>query len=351
MGTGRKIAVGFLAGLLFFVITIGSLLASLSTVITNPNQLKEVLGRDEVYNAVTTAVLEQPFQSTGNPTAAQVETPDVNQESLKKLINQYLTRDWYKGALSTAADGVYAWLEGKTVVPEFVIPVTTDKAGFQQFIIETVASQYNALPVCMGQEATATEINPLDASCKQAGFTSADVATYIRTNAQDEQFDQLFNNASVNSKEIFGEVTPSTTESSQSAYKLLKRMPLLFMLGTLALIGLLFLTVFNRKRAFKVVGVAILVPTAFVLIGALIGWVAKRNIADSATPISSEGSDAMSKVVGEVIGAFIGKANSQALLYGGVLLVLGIVSLLVHHWLGRTLTTAAKPAVEGQVQK
>lgn len=323
MNVVRIITVPLLSLILFSAIMFGIPAAASSQVITNREEMKLLLGKKSVFESVSATLKTAADQS--NATDEPGVSDGADQVALNRVVDHYLTVETYNRAVNSIVDGTYDFLDGKTTQPTFSVPLTDNKAEFQAFVQNVFIERFNSLPVCPAGSVDAT-YNPLEASCRPANYSSAQVSAFINDASSQPDFQQLYDNASINSEQIFNGAN-SNAAAQQQNWRLFKNLPWIIALIIVLAAGLLGLVFYSRRKSFKAVGWALLVPAGLGFITALI---ARQSFEPAIKYVVKQIQDAgpLKSLLDDLVGTVFKAINSRILLYSGIILIIAI-SLLI----------------------
>jgi hypothetical protein len=275
----RKGLVHILSLLLFVALLDGALATSADLSLTHPDKIENWLKQSQLYDHFVSNVITQAQKSTGS-------TDLSGSVSLSDSVVQQAAKSAFPPALlqqdvNSFLDSNYAWLQGKTSSPNFVINLTQAKQSFAQQVGQYVQVYTASLPVCTpSQLTTAQGIDPLAASCRPAALTPQAAGT--AATQQLANSDNFLSNPVITASSI----NPNVNQSRQGAsgatqnqpyyqklshdrvpqlYRLATKLPLL--LGGLAIIsafGIIFIAP-RKRKGLRRVGI-ILAETGVLLI-------------------------------------------------------------------------------------
>lgn len=341
----RILFVPILVVILLFLSSVGVVVTALSQTITDRDQIKTAISHRSVYDSlkqVTTEGTLFDFEDSQNQyDTEQAGSSDANREAVQQLVNRYLTVDFYNRATTALVDSFYDWFEGKTAQPQFAIPITQDKNEFKNFIADTFVQRYNSLPPCPQATVIDDSFNPLEATCQVPGINSDQVRALIDEQASQPQFQQLFENATLNSDSLASGINPEDSQNIQNGFAVLKNLSWIFPLLFVVTIGLIMLILFNRNRSFKTVSFTILPPATLVLVFSLIGKsLVENRIRRALDSAPSQHSDPINNLITEVVSVLYAAVNNRILLISGLLVLVSASLLGINFWLNKRDTQA-----------
>ncbi|MBI4101171.1 hypothetical protein HY441_01700 [Candidatus Microgenomates bacterium] len=332
----QKIIIGLLALAIFLSITILLPLAATAQTITSRNSVKDLLVSRPIYDLLVKAVDNLPLNEVGaEGEVSEAQDTGFDPEALKQIIDKYFTYEFYQRAASQVVEAVFDWLDGKTDQPTFEIVVVEDQAAFQQFIIDVFVSRYSGLPACASDFELPPNFDPLSADCRPSQVGAEDVRRSLNEQLKSAELDQLFNQATISSQDLLADMDPGSTAQARFFYQLGKKLPLLSGLVIIGLVLLVFLVTFNRHKAFKTVGLTLLLPAGMVLIGTLASWLLRFTIINALTPKATSETQTQVDLLQELSQKIFSRIELKLLLYSLIIVVLGIACLIVQRLINK----------------
>jgi hypothetical protein len=175
----RKGVVYFLSLVLLLSLLGVALATGADSAFSHPNKIEAWLSQSNIYSHFVAQVTSQAQQSTGGNNSSVALTDVEVQQAAKSAFNtQLLQQD-----VNVFIDSNYAWLEGKTSVPDFNIDLGPAKQTFAQTVGSYVATYLNGLPVCsptqLAQLGSTANADPLSLSCRPATLDPQTEGTQI----------------------------------------------------------------------------------------------------------------------------------------------------------------------------
>lgn len=345
----RIIFVPILVALLFLLSSAGVLVTAISQTATNREQIKTLLSQRAIYEGLESAISEGALldfeDNQDKPDPQQDVSSQADKQAIQQIVQQYFTVDLYNRASQTLVDSFYDWFEAKSERPEFAIPITDNKQEFQNFVTSAFVQRYNSLPACPPGTVVDASFNPLESSCQVAGFNSEQIAAFINEQADQPEFQQLFDSATLNSDTFSGDITTEDTENVQFLFKTLKNLTWLFPLLWLITAGTIMLVLFNRNRSFKTVTFSSLPPAFLLLVFSLLGktWT-QSQLTQVSVQDGSQQSSSVDNLLAEVLRSIYGSINNRVLLFSSLIVVISIILLATNYWLIKRNPHAAASA-------
>lgn len=216
---------------LFSVLLLGSLLGtagSTSAVInlTKPKNIEKWLSNSRLYDHFVSNATEQGQKSVG-------ATEDADVTSLSDAAVQDAARSAFSQALIESnvnkfIDSNYAWLEGRTDKPSFVIDLTSAKQSFAEQVGAYVTQHIASLPACTDlPTAQAQAADPLNATCRPPSLSPQ--AAGAQVTEQIAASNQLLDNPVLTAQNI----NPEPGSQSKPYYIKLAHLPKVYQYGKL----------------------------------------------------------------------------------------------------------------------
>jgi hypothetical protein len=316
---------------LFMIVLVAPFIFSITSLVSNKENLKVLVRDSGIYDNVDTIVLEvlkaQTEQQEENGiTQSQEEEFNQRKEQTEQLIKDVVTPEFSRELIENTLDGVYDYLEGKTEK----IVVKMDQEQVEDSFLKVLfsfsglqfesADQIRELPTCTDKQEKELE--------QSGGFESIEDACL----PQDLNLDKLFEESSVR----FGTTTDGgesfditqggidTTEieknfPAREVYQALKVAPLITVLVLLVLTALIIVIVPGWKVGLIFAGVAGLIPSLLSLTLALIlyfGDIITPLILNRTAEISSQNSVLLQNSSTAVVRNMFGKDILYSLIFG-----------------------------------
>ena len=313
----RKSALGLCVSLLFSVLLLFGVMFGLFKVFGSSEPIKNALKDSGVYQSVVGDTLKQvqKEQNAGGEQQLPLDRPEV-----QNIIKTAASPETLQTQVERALDAVYAWLQGKTKKLEFVVELGDVKANLANGVEQYVAQHVASLPVC-GPGTTGNIEDPFNATCRPKGVDTSHVAAEAKNQITNGEF---LKDTKLDASTLKGQDGRSLDQQLAAApqtYKYVKWASYgLGLMAVLLAVGVIFLSVHWRAGLKKV-------AIIFVVIGAMsifFSWLAgfgMQRIAELATePLQKNGLKIAQILAGDV--------RSWWLLYGCILLVLGLGTLI-----------------------
>lgn len=164
-------SVVYLLSSLFFVALLSTVAATNIVTIAKPAKIESLLSRSGLYSSFIDTAVKQAKSSTG-------DTAGSGGFSLSDAAVQQAAQTAFSTALlqknvNNFIDVNYAWLQGKTAKPSFVVDLSSAKQAFAQQIGQYVTAHLASLPVCTYAQSLAYKtLDPLAATCRPASISA-----------------------------------------------------------------------------------------------------------------------------------------------------------------------------------
>ena len=274
----RNGVVYLLSLVLFVALLAGVVASSINYSLAKPAKVEAWLNQSGIYNGFIDSVIKQAQQSTGDSESSSdgVSLSDVAVQQAAKAAFSPAQLQQY---VNTFLDSNYAWLQGKTATPSFVIDLTAAKQQFATQVGQYVTAHLQSLPVCTSQQAAAMQnMDPLTVTCRPSNVNPTTAGQQVTQKLASG--DGFLSNPVITAKTINpngkGNSEPYYQKFSQApkVYQNATRTPFIFAgIAALAAVGVIFIS--NRKRR----GLR-RVATVFILVGLIL--VGTKFAADAA---------------------------------------------------------------------
>lgn len=241
----------WLLSLLLLVTLLGAAFSiSFNRTLGQPEKVKTYLAESRIYDHFVAYVAKQASKSEGDDHSDTVLLSNTAVRAVAKT--SFPSKLIQKGA-DTVIDANYAWLEGKTPKPRFIVDLSKAKETFAQKVGRIVKGYTATLPVCKGEQAARQKnADPLAATCRPKNLTPAQAGA--RTTARLSKTGDFLSNPVITARALDPKGNqkerPYYEKLSQlpAAYQSAKRSP--FILGGLSVLfalGIVFIAVTRRK--------------------------------------------------------------------------------------------------------
>lgn len=262
----RKFGYHTLSVFLFVFLILAAWSAALTITFNKPAKLETWLSQSKLYDHFVATALDQIKKTTEQPSSHSTDNGvglSLSDPGVEQAVKTAVTPDLLQKSVNTFLDANYAWLEGKTVKPEFTIDLTGVKAALAANMGAYAQKRAIGLPKCTNTVQATQQTDPLTATCLPPGVTPAAIAQSAEQQIADSQ-DFLAN--PVITAETFNQTTQNHQSSQTNnqpyyqqlsslpaAYRFATKIPLLVtVLALLTAAGVILLAVPRRKGIRKV---------------------------------------------------------------------------------------------------
>jgi hypothetical protein len=328
----KKAGAGAAAYLLAVVLFTASSAAIFYFVLSQPEKIKSVLKDSGTYSSFVDAVASDIIKHQENPEEQQPgdkteqTTLQLKNPAVQKAVKKAFTPKVLRTNAEKFVDGTYAWLDGTTEEPKFILDFTGSKNILATEIGKHAKKRASKLPPCSFQNIPST-IDPFEIDCLPPGITPAQVGAKT---TQDIRSDKSF---LPNPKITPDNIIPNSQENPFKTSNLPKQfsfMKILFWVLIVFAAALTAAAVFlgaDRLKGLKKAAKSFLAVGVFVaLTPLLLGFFSSRL----------EGSglfgDAVSQQVGlPLLNEFIGAISTVYYIFGGICIVIGVAGFIAVH--------------------
>ncbi len=167
----RKGVVWLLSLLLLAALLGTAFSTSFNRTLGQPEKVKTYLAESRIYDHFVAYVGKQASKSEGDNQSSPISLSDAAVQAAAKT--SFPSKLIQKG-VNAFIDANYAWLEGKTAKPQFMIDLSKQKETFAQRVGRIVKDYTATLPVCKGAEALKQKnVDPLAATCRPKNIKPA----------------------------------------------------------------------------------------------------------------------------------------------------------------------------------
>jgi len=273
---------------LIALVLLGSLLgtaysASINLTLRDPKKVEQWLSESKLYdNFVANAITQ------GQKTVGSVDNKDVaslSDAAIQDAARSTFTPELINSNVNTFVESNYAWLEGKTDKPTFVIDLTEAKQTFAEKVGAYVTTYLSGLPVCTNaQLAQLQNVDPLNATCRPPTVNPQTEGALVTQ--QIIASDELLDNTVLTAQNI----NPDSSAQTQPYYEKLAQLPqayqlgawVPYMFGVIALLGtvvMIFLSS-TKRRGIKRTGIILAIAGVILVITKFSSDVAFKQLED-----------------------------------------------------------------------
>lgn len=241
-------------GLFFSLILFLSLVAGVSSFAFNlsfgtPAKVKTWLAESKIYDSVVSAALNSSQDDGNSDGSVDMKDPVVQQAAKQAFSSQLLQQ-----SANTFIDANYAWLNGKTSVPQFKIDLSVAKDDFATRVGKAVETHLAGLTVCTAQQQAQLQIpvNSLTVTCRPAVIDpkteGARVTQEIKTSDFLNNPVLTADNLNQNSNDPSAKAYYVSASKAPQVFRLQQKSPIAFaLLAILSATAIIFILVTRRK--------------------------------------------------------------------------------------------------------
>lgn len=334
----KKSALGVCVSLLFVTLFVFGLAFGVHRVFSGPDNLKNALRESGIYQSVVGDALNQ-VQKEQQPSEGEqipLDNPEV-QNAIKTAVSPELLQSQTEQAL----DSIYSWLQGKTPKLEFAIDLGNVKQSLADNIGKYVEERAAALPVCPPGTPINQDFDAFNATCLPRGATAAQVTAQAKDQILKGEFFKDNVITAENFKGKDGKTIEQQLAAVPEAYKKLSWTVYGTGLLALLLIAAVVALSANWRAGLKKVSVV------FIIVGSitvLLNWLSSLGVQKASEyakePLQQSGIKVAQHLADDL--------REWWLWYGIGLVVIGIITLIVLHFIKPKVTDSA--AETGQPQ-
>lgn len=263
--------------ILLLISLVGSALATGANVAFSSANLKSKLSQSKLYEHFIDNAIKEGQKSAGSNDqsnesgAVSLSNPNVQQAAKTAFSPQLLQQ-----SVNTFLDSNYAWLQGKTGQPEFVIDLTAAKLSFAQQVGKYAQAHLAGLPVCTNAQLADTpdpaNIDPLAAICRPAQLSPEMAGAKVTQNivTSDNFLGQpLITEQGLNISDQGTQSQPYYEKLSKApeAYQLGRKLPIILsFLALLSSLGIVLVAPLRRRGVRRISSVLFVAATILVAV-------------------------------------------------------------------------------------
>jgi hypothetical protein len=260
----RKGVVHLLSLILLSALLTGTLAASIDIAFSHPAKLEDWLSQSGLYSSFVNDAIKQASNSTNNGQSSGVSLNDV---AVQQAAQAAFSPTLLQQDVNTVLNSNYAWLQGKTTTPNFLINLSAAKTDFAQKVGQYAEAHLASLPVCTNAQLVATEQqlnnDPLSVTCRPASVSPAAEGASVTQQLQNGS--GFLSNPVITAKSI----NPNGGNAAQPYYQKLSFAPRAYRAATqlpwafgglavLCIVGIVFIAP-RKRRGLRRVGYVLLV--------------------------------------------------------------------------------------------
>lgn len=162
---------------LLSLLLLGSLLgAAVSTsvnhTLSKPDKVENYLAQSKLYDHFVAYTTDQAKKTEGDNNGDLTGSVSLSDAAVQSAAKSAFPSELIQQSVNTFLESNYAWLEGKTSVPNFKIDLSAQKESFAQKVGQYVKTYTAGLPQCTpAQELQQVGVDPLAATCRPSVIT------------------------------------------------------------------------------------------------------------------------------------------------------------------------------------
>jgi len=286
----------------------------------NSSKIKQAFIQTDSYNRFVASIIDENVKKN-NQTNDSLPLKDP---TIQKIIKQSFPANTLQIDTETVIDSTYAWLNGVTPKPVFMINFTSNINTMADNLSKYAMARLKTQPICKVSQLT---INPFTASCRPEFFDYSSQQIILANDIRANNGILSKTKLSINDlpKDNQGKTLIEQYAYAPRYFKLARYSPWFF--GSLVLGSALVIIYMARRRreAINLVGTSMIGSSIFIMLSPLFFlYVFPRYFASFNAQIS--GSDGA--VLGDVINKLSTDFNYQLLITGIVLAVCGVLIVL-----------------------
>lgn len=172
MQTFRKFLTGFFSVILYVTLIAAATAATITLVFSQPDSLETMLVQSKLYDNFVNNALEQANKSNDNQNnGGGIDTTDPE---VQAAANEAFAPAVIEKNVNTVIEANYAWLQGKTAKPVFVVDLSEAKQTFATEVGKAVTKHLASLPVCTAAQLSTLnydQADPLKITCRPASVS------------------------------------------------------------------------------------------------------------------------------------------------------------------------------------
>lgn len=319
----RWLLVGFFAYLLGLSLLFLTSASVFTWVASNPEKMKTILSDSGVYQKIP-SVLYENIESENQDVNRSV---DLSDPTIKQAALDSFNPRFFQTSTESAVDGTYAWLEGETSQPKFVIDASQAKNNFANQIVEQESTRLSKLPVCDFKQLKQNNPNYtsiFNLECLPQGINLAKETEKAKTELANNA--DFFGDGKLDSKDIKDKSGKSIFDSNPDLpkkFQLAKNLPIfLAILSAVSAVAIYLLSV-NKKQAVKRISKTLFAVGLLTVLAPIIIRFASGKLLPT---VSND--ELVTQIVRPITQQFYSATAGIYYLLGGIMLVVGSLLLL-----------------------
>ncbi len=325
----RRIGLTLSASLFSIAIFLFATMLSLFLVFGTPAHLEKALSQSGIYNEAGSAILEKN-QSKSD------DTLSLTNPTVKAAVQDALPASTVEHHVDTVIDSTYAWMQGKTVSPNFTIDLTEIKGTISTNLSKSLTTKLQSLPVCPAGTVIPTSTAAiLSLTCRPANVS---VAKLVQAVEQQAEGNGIISESALTSQDIKNADGQPVYQQLRNVPKLYKNYVMaLYVLPVIAVVTALGVIFFSKSRRIGVrrVGVTLVTTGLYATVFALLVLWLLHHYADNVSNQITAMASLQGKIV-NVINVLASDLRRNWLIFGISYVMVGGLAWLLTHLIGRT---------------
>ncbi len=267
----RSLIAVILSILLLVVILVGIPLSSLSSSVSNPENVKSWFVNSKIYDNFVESLINMTGEMP-DENLPEFLIQEDNKEELSNALNTVITPEWLQVTVERAIDGTYKWLSGESEIPDFEIDFVDKKTIFLDETTNYIKKSLESLPECTEEELEKTEnkdFNPMEASCIPPDFNlenTDDLKAEIENQLNESE---IYKEGKVESGK-FITIDQDITDKVQKIYGIFNKLPQIILVVIAVISLILFITIPGLSGSLLITGLLWLISGSFLIVANLI---------------------------------------------------------------------------------
>lgn len=319
----RKMLLVILAGLLPLFLFSLAIDSGIIKTAGSSAPIKKVLNDSGIYNSLISGLLDQAKTSGGD----QGGGTSLTDQGVKAAAEKTFTPQFLQSTTEKILDSVFAWLDGKTLIPDYKIDVSGLKGTFAMEVAKTAEARAATLPACPPGLSGGSSFDAFSATCLPKGLTAAQAAIQVQNdiNSGDGFIkDTLLSADSVKTSGSNQSVFVDQLKNAPKAYQNIKKTPIILaVLALITTLGIVFLSS-SRVAGLRRAGIVFLIVGFLLLVFA---WGLNYGINQKALPNLNMDNKVLQEKVRNLVSDVVASVDKTYWIFGASYAGLGVVAI------------------------
>jgi hypothetical protein len=272
----RKGIVHLLAFILLVALLGVALAVGFNRDFSNPNKLEGWLAGSNIYSQIIPNALNNAAVASSQD--GSEGSVSLNDPGVKQAAAQAVSPVFIQQSVNNILDSNYAWLKGKTTIPNFSINLTTPKQSFANAIGQLVQTHLATISICSDTQLTQLQlpVDPLSVACRPP---TLDPKTESAQVAQDINSGDFLNKSVITAANLSGKSQPYYQRLSKlpQAFRISLKLPYILTVTTLVVILGIMVIAPSRRRGLRRIGSTLVVAGIILIADKFItDWLIKK---------------------------------------------------------------------------